>query len=142
MAQRKHLDDFLPCRIIDDWNVGTQLEVAEELGIAQSVISRLWQRFQDDVPSTRYHQERTSLKDTVTMVQGWSSFGERNYSWFRTNLHFHSVTMTQATSIGMSLWNNMYVCFGVQWVRNFLFMDDNARPHRANIVDECLQSEG
>ncbi|GFT23576.1 transposable element Tcb1 transposase [Trichonephila clavipes] len=22
-----------------------------------------------------------------------------------------------------------------------LFMDDNARPHRANIVDECLQSE-
>ncbi|GFV42963.1 DDE_3 domain-containing protein [Trichonephila clavipes] len=23
----------------------------------------------------------------------------------------------------------------------FLFMDDNACPHRANIVDECLQSE-
>ncbi|GFU96297.1 transposable element Tc3 transposase [Trichonephila clavipes] len=23
----------------------------------------------------------------------------------------------------------------------FLFMDDNARPHRANIVDECLQLE-
>ncbi|GFX51113.1 transposable element Tcb2 transposase [Trichonephila clavipes] len=23
----------------------------------------------------------------------------------------------------------------------FLFMDDKARPHRANIVDECLQSE-
>ncbi|GFV73939.1 transposable element Tc3 transposase [Trichonephila clavipes] len=23
----------------------------------------------------------------------------------------------------------------------FLFMDVNARPHRANIVDECLQSE-
>ncbi|GFV95268.1 uncharacterized protein TNCV_4586431 [Trichonephila clavipes] len=26
----------------------TQLEVSEELGIAQSVISRFWQRFQDD----------------------------------------------------------------------------------------------
>ncbi|GFW01118.1 DDE_3 domain-containing protein [Trichonephila clavipes] len=23
----------------------------------------------------------------------------------------------------------------------FLFMDDNARPHHANIVDQCLQSE-
>ncbi|GFX06328.1 transposable element Tcb2 transposase [Trichonephila clavipes] len=23
----------------------------------------------------------------------------------------------------------------------FLFMEDNSRPHRANIVDECLQSE-
>ncbi|GFV14617.1 transposable element Tcb2 transposase [Trichonephila clavipes] len=22
----------------------------------------------------------------------------------------------------------------------FMFMDDNARPHRANIVDECLHS--
>ncbi|GFW44244.1 DDE_3 domain-containing protein [Trichonephila clavipes] len=41
----------------------------------------------------------------------------------------------------MSFWNNMYVCFGAPWEAEFLFMDDNARPHRANIVDECLQSE-
>ncbi|GFU76594.1 transposable element Tcb1 transposase [Trichonephila clavipes] len=26
-------------------------------------------------------------------------------------------------------------------VAEFLFMDDNARTHRANIVDECLQLE-
>ncbi|GFV44739.1 transposable element Tcb1 transposase [Trichonephila clavipes] len=26
-------------------------------------------------------------------------------------------------------------------VAEFLFMNDNARPHRANIKDECLQSE-
>ncbi|GFV99907.1 HTH_Tnp_Tc3_2 domain-containing protein [Trichonephila clavipes] len=44
MAQRMHLDDFLIDRITGH----TQLEVSEELGIAQSVISRLWQRFQDD----------------------------------------------------------------------------------------------
>ncbi|GFU57389.1 uncharacterized protein TNCV_3635681 [Trichonephila clavipes] len=49
MAQRKHLDDFLRGRIIGRLEYGrTQLEVSEELGIAQSVISRLWQRFQDD----------------------------------------------------------------------------------------------
>ncbi|GBM87009.1 hypothetical protein AVEN_102396-1 [Araneus ventricosus] len=49
MAQRKHLDDFLRGRIIGRLDCGrTQLEVSEELGIAQSVISRLWQRFQDD----------------------------------------------------------------------------------------------
>ncbi|GFU86878.1 uncharacterized protein TNCV_31 [Trichonephila clavipes] len=29
-------------------NGGKELEVPEELGIAQSVISRLWQQFQDD----------------------------------------------------------------------------------------------
>ncbi|GFX65655.1 uncharacterized protein TNCV_4093491 [Trichonephila clavipes] len=49
MAQRKHLDDFLRGRIIGRLECErTQLEVSEELGITQSVISRLWQRFQDD----------------------------------------------------------------------------------------------
>ncbi|GFU39591.1 uncharacterized protein TNCV_4001071 [Trichonephila clavipes] len=49
MAQRKHLDDFLRGRLIGRLECGrTQLEVSEELGIIQSVISRLWQRFQDD----------------------------------------------------------------------------------------------
>ncbi|GFX27067.1 HTH_Tnp_Tc3_2 domain-containing protein [Trichonephila clavipes] len=42
MAQRKHLDDFLRGRIIGRLKCGrTQLEVSEELGITQSVISRL-----------------------------------------------------------------------------------------------------
>ncbi|GFX79741.1 HTH_Tnp_Tc3_2 domain-containing protein [Trichonephila clavipes] len=49
MAQRKHLDDFLRGRIIGRLECGrTQMEVSKELGIAQSVISRLWQQFQDD----------------------------------------------------------------------------------------------
>ncbi|GFX99930.1 transposable element Tcb1 transposase [Trichonephila clavipes] len=49
MAQRKHLDDFLRGRIIGRLECGrTHLEVSKALGIAQSVISRLWQRFQDD----------------------------------------------------------------------------------------------
>ncbi|GFT86149.1 transposable element Tcb1 transposase [Trichonephila clavipes] len=49
MAQRKHLDDFLRDTIIERLECGrTQLEVSEGHGIAQSVISRLWQRFQDD----------------------------------------------------------------------------------------------
>ncbi|GFU44864.1 uncharacterized protein TNCV_3608001 [Trichonephila clavipes] len=47
MAQRKHLDDFLRGRIIGRLECRrSQLEVSE--GIAQSVISRLCQRFQDD----------------------------------------------------------------------------------------------
>ncbi|GFU58117.1 transposable element Tcb1 transposase [Trichonephila clavipes] len=47
MAQMKHLDDFLRGRIIGRLECGrTQLDVSEELGITQNVISRLWQRFQ------------------------------------------------------------------------------------------------
>ncbi|GFY35930.1 uncharacterized protein TNCV_4843021 [Trichonephila clavipes] len=94
MAQRKHLDDFLRGRIIGRLECGrTQLEISEELGIAKSVISRLWLRFQDGglvcslilaglqygdrkVPVTT---KRTPLNDTVTVVQDGSRLG-RNYS--------------------------------------------------------------
>ncbi|GFU92008.1 transposable element Tcb1 transposase [Trichonephila clavipes] len=49
IAQMKYLDDFLSGRIIGRLECGrTQLEVPEELEIAQSVISRRWQPFQDD----------------------------------------------------------------------------------------------
>ncbi|GBN67314.1 hypothetical protein AVEN_205697-1 [Araneus ventricosus] len=34
----------------------------------------------------------------------------------------------------------MHVCFGAPWFC-FLFMDDNARPHRTSRPDEYLQSE-
>ncbi|GFV56669.1 uncharacterized protein TNCV_4283321 [Trichonephila clavipes] len=54
VAQRKHLDDFLRGRIIGRLECGRiPLEVSEELGIAQSVISNLWQRFQDDGNGSR-----------------------------------------------------------------------------------------
>ncbi|GFV96505.1 HTH_Tnp_Tc3_2 domain-containing protein [Trichonephila clavipes] len=46
MAQRKHLDDFLRIERLECGR--SQLEVSEKLGIAQSVISRLWRRFQDE----------------------------------------------------------------------------------------------
>ncbi|GFX08560.1 HTH_Tnp_Tc3_2 domain-containing protein [Trichonephila clavipes] len=49
MTLRVPLDDFLRGRIIGCLECGrTQLEVSEEFGIAQSVISRLWQHIQDD----------------------------------------------------------------------------------------------
>ncbi|GFT58726.1 uncharacterized protein TNCV_1360861 [Trichonephila clavipes] len=68
-SQRKHSDDFLRGRIIGLLECGhTQLEVSEELGIAQSVISRLWQRFQDDCNvskcySTGRHRVTTPNED-------------------------------------------------------------------------------
>ncbi|GFU98431.1 uncharacterized protein TNCV_3652621 [Trichonephila clavipes] len=56
MAQKKHLEDFLRGRIIGRLECGrTQMEVSEELGIAQSVISRLWERFQDDGYVSRWY---------------------------------------------------------------------------------------
>ncbi|GFU93892.1 uncharacterized protein TNCV_1661151 [Trichonephila clavipes] len=64
MAQRKHLDDFLRSGIIGRVKCGrTQLEVTEEHGIPQSVICRLWKRFQDDGNGSRcYSTGRPELQ--------------------------------------------------------------------------------
>ncbi|GFU97801.1 uncharacterized protein TNCV_2532731 [Trichonephila clavipes] len=68
MTQTKHLDDFLCGRIIGRLECGRiQLEVSDELGIAKSVISRHWQRFQHDcnvtaqVASELQHRMRTGI---------------------------------------------------------------------------------
>ncbi|GFV62993.1 uncharacterized protein TNCV_3177861 [Trichonephila clavipes] len=74
MAQRKHLDDFLRGRIIGRLECGrTQMEVSEELGIAQSVISRFWHRFEDDGNVSRCY---STGRLRVTMPnEGWYIFG-------------------------------------------------------------------
>ncbi|GFY07245.1 DDE_3 domain-containing protein [Trichonephila clavipes] len=58
----------------------------------------------------------------------------------RTDLHVQSVTMTGHIYRDVILEQHVRLFRGAIGVE-FLFMDDNARPHRANIVDECLQSE-
>ncbi|GFT60728.1 uncharacterized protein TNCV_3584391 [Trichonephila clavipes] len=89
MAQRKHLGNFLRGRIIGRLECGcTQLEVSEELGIAQSVISRLWQRFQDDGNVSRCHstgrprvtmpnEDRFSLRSDSRRTLIWRAPGTR-----------------------------------------------------------------
>ncbi|GFW41198.1 transposable element Tcb1 transposase [Trichonephila clavipes] len=58
----------------------------------------------------------------------------------RTDLHVQSVTMTGDIYRDVILEQHVR-CFLSAMGAEFLFMDDNARPHRANIVNECLQSE-
>ncbi|GFX29149.1 transposable element Tcb1 transposase [Trichonephila clavipes] len=205
MAQREHLDDFLRGRIIGRLECGrTQLEVSEELGIARSVISRLWQRFQEDgnvsrcysigrprvtTPNEDRHthlavtakrNRRSTASDlsrqlssttgtTVSSLQSdscrtliWRASGTRYHQeniierhryggagWLvwggiilgsRTDLHVQSVTMTCHIYRDVILEQHVRLFPGAMGAE-FLFMDDNARPHRANIVNECLQSE-
>ncbi|GFX51339.1 transposable element Tc3 transposase [Trichonephila clavipes] len=197
MAQRKHLDDFLRGRIIGRLECGrTQLEVSGELGIAQSVISRLWQRLQDDVTAKRnrrrtvsglsrqlssatgttvsrqtvyrrsghigLYARRFSLQSDTRRTLIWRASGTHYHQentierhryggagWLvwggiilgsRTDLHVQSVTMTGHIYRDVILEKHVCLFRGAMGVE-FLFMDDNARLHRANIVNECLQSE-
>ncbi|GFY25675.1 DDE_3 domain-containing protein [Trichonephila clavipes] len=74
------------------------------------------------------------------MVQ-YGSFGEELFlCGSRTNLHVQSVTITGHIYRDVILQQHVRLFRGTMGAE-FLFMDDNARPHRTNIVDECLQSE-
>ncbi|GFT37930.1 transposable element Tcb1 transposase [Trichonephila clavipes] len=90
------------------------------------------------VPGTRYHQENTIERHRYGGAR-WLVWGEIILG-SRTDLHVQSVTMTG--HIYREVIRQQHVrLFRVSMGAEFLFMDDNARPHRANIVDECLQSE-
>ncbi|GFX09479.1 transposable element Tcb1 transposase [Trichonephila clavipes] len=90
------------------------------------------------VPGTRYHQENTIERHRYSGA-GWFVWGIIILG-SRTDLHVQSVTMTG------HIYQDVILEQHVRWFRGamgaeFLFVDDNTRPHSANIVDECLQSE-
>ncbi|GFW23467.1 transposable element Tcb1 transposase [Trichonephila clavipes] len=89
-------------------------------------------------PGTRYHQENTIERHRYGGA-GWLVWGGIILG-SRTDVHVQSVTMTGHIYRDVILEQHVRLFHGAMGAE-FLFMDDNARPHHANIVDECLQSE-
>ncbi|GFY24617.1 transposable element Tcb2 transposase [Trichonephila clavipes] len=87
---------------------------------------------------TRYHQQNTIERHRYGGA-GWLVW-ERIILGSRTDLHGQSVTMTSRIYRDVILEQHVRLFRGAMGAE-FLFMDDNARPHLANSVDECLQSE-
>ncbi|KFM71338.1 Transposable element Tcb1 transposase, partial [Stegodyphus mimosarum] len=89
-------------------------------------------------PGTRYHQEniieRHHYGGAGVLVWGGIILGSR------TDLHVQIGTMTSQIYRDVILEQHVRLFRGAIGAQ-FVFMDDNARPHRANIVSECLQSE-
>ncbi|GFV70499.1 hemocyanin A chain [Trichonephila clavipes] len=87
-------------------------------------------------PGTRYHQENTIARHCCGgakwLVWGGIILGSR------TDLHVQSVTMTAHIYRDDILEQHVRLFRGAMGAE-FLFMDDNARPPRANTADECLQ---
>ncbi|GFW77208.1 transposable element Tcb2 transposase [Trichonephila clavipes] len=89
-------------------------------------------------PGTRYYQENT-IEPHRHSGAGWLVWGGIILS-SRTDLHVQSVTMAGFIYRDVILEQYAPLFRGAMGAK-FLFRDDNARPHRANIVDECLQSK-
>ncbi|GFX11020.1 transposable element Tc3 transposase [Trichonephila clavipes] len=89
-------------------------------------------------PGTRYHQENAIERHRYGGA-GWLLWGGIILG-SRTDLHIQSVTMTGHIYWDVILEQHVRLFRGAMGAE-LLFMHDNARPHDANIVDECLQSE-
>ncbi|GFW76436.1 transposable element Tc3 transposase [Trichonephila clavipes] len=89
-------------------------------------------------PGTPYHQENTIERHRYGGAE-WLVW-EGIIVGSRTDLPVQSVTMTGHIYRDVNLEQHVRLFRGAMDAE-FLFMDDNARPHRANIVDECLQPE-
>ncbi|GFY27467.1 uncharacterized protein TNCV_2070871 [Trichonephila clavipes] len=101
LAQMKHLDDFLRGRIIGPLECGRTLpEVSEKLGIAQSVISRLWQRFQDDGNVSRYYST-SRMRTGILQILPTETDGAQHHTCLVSSLqlpvrHFQGRPCTDA----------------------------------------------
>ncbi|GFV49077.1 transposable element Tc3 transposase [Trichonephila clavipes] len=89
-------------------------------------------------PGTRYHQENTIERHRYGGA-GWLVWGGIILG-SRIDLQVQSVTMTGHIYRDVILEQHVRLFRGAMGAE-FLFMDDNTRPHRANNVDECLHSE-
>ncbi|GFX95666.1 transposable element Tcb1 transposase [Trichonephila clavipes] len=83
-------------------------------------------------PGTCYHQENTIERHRYGGA-GWLVWGGIILG-SRTDLHVQSATMTGHIYREVLLEQHLRLFRGAMGAE-FLFMDDNARPHRANIVD-------
>ncbi|GFV13302.1 uncharacterized protein TNCV_3656221 [Trichonephila clavipes] len=128
MAQRKHLEDFLHDRIIGRLECEcNQLEVSEELGIVQSVISRLWQQFQDDgnvsrCYSTGCHQVTTLIEDRYLAVTA-----ERNRRSTASDLSRQLSSATGTTASRFSLQSNSR--------QTLIWRAPGTRYHQGNTIE-------
>ncbi|GFU74940.1 transposable element Tcb1 transposase [Trichonephila clavipes] len=89
-------------------------------------------------PGTRYHQENPIERHRYGGA-GWLVWGGIILG-SRIHLLVQSVTMTGHIYRDVILEQHVRLLRGAMGAE-FLFMDDNARPHRTSIADECLQSE-
>ncbi|GFU69391.1 HTH_Tnp_Tc3_2 domain-containing protein [Trichonephila clavipes] len=113
MAQIKHLEDFLRGKIIGRLDCErTQLEVSEELGIAQSVISRLWKLLQDDGNVSRCYSTSTHMlhpQVTTPNEDRYSAVTAKKYR--RSTASERSRQLSSATGTAVSR-QTVYRCLG------------------------------
>ncbi|GFY11910.1 uncharacterized protein TNCV_4974101 [Trichonephila clavipes] len=83
-----------------------RLEVSEELGIAQSVISRFWQRFQDDDNVSRCYSTGVAPELQRRMRTGFSlqTDSRRTLIWRAPGTRYHQENTIERHRYGGAGW--------------------------------------
>ncbi|GFU15162.1 transposable element Tcb2 transposase [Trichonephila clavipes] len=142
MSLQRDLPESMAWRVIGRLESGqTQRSVADAVGVARSVVARLWNRFkkQEMDRGTRnnpaFVRERSQYKRAGWMVWGGISIGGR------TDLHIiRNGTLTGRRYADKILRPHVIPYAGAIG-DSFVFQDDNARPHRSRLVENMLEAE-
>ncbi|GFV62391.1 transposable element Tc3 transposase [Trichonephila clavipes] len=131
----------------------SQADAARRLNVSRSVVQRLWDQYQsEDSVSRRPVPGRpratTPAEDRFLALSAGSYRGGGILVWAlislggHTDLHvFHGGTVTGLRYRDETL--DPYVRpYAAAIGNDFILMDDNARPHRARIVQEYLEDHG
>ncbi|GBM00718.1 hypothetical protein AVEN_150889-1 [Araneus ventricosus] len=120
MSRRNHLHDEMRWRAVGMLQVGArQSAVARELNVHRSAIHRLWNHYQRD--------QNVSRRRTATNG--------------RTDLYVPTRGSVTAVRYRDEILHPLVLSFIAAMGTDAIFMDDNARPHRAGLVRSYLESE-
>ncbi|GFX78151.1 uncharacterized protein TNCV_5134981 [Trichonephila clavipes] len=167
MSQRSHLADSEAWRVVGRLEGGqTQAEVAQAIGVSQSVISRIWNRFLETVEVQADDQDKVvdGQQRPMKRIFIWRDRGSRNNPAFvhervrfggggvlvyggisidgRTDLYIIRDGPLTARLYRDEILRPTVVPCAAAIGDDFILMDDNCRPHRANLVEDFLFEEG
>ncbi|GFX82083.1 uncharacterized protein TNCV_398131 [Trichonephila clavipes] len=123
MSQQRDLPESMAWRVIGRLESGqTQRSVADAVGVARSVVARLWNRFQETGNVRRRPGAGRPRATTSTDDPG--VYTANNPS--KQNRECYELQRQLLSATGR---------------RVFSQTDDNARPHRARLVENMLEAE-
>ncbi|GFU51085.1 transposable element Tc1 transposase [Trichonephila clavipes] len=130
MSQRSHLTDSEAWRVVGRLEEGqTQAEVAQAIGVSQSVISRIWNRFLETGSAGRRpgQARRWATTPNEDLYLVLTARRHRNMNATLLQQHLHSATGTKVST--QTVQNRLHGVEHVNWRRNewsnVLFSDES-----------------
>ncbi|GFX44148.1 transposable element Tcb2 transposase [Trichonephila clavipes] len=162
MSQRSHLTDSEAWRVVGRLEGGqTQAEVAQAIGVSQSVISRIWNRVLETRSAGRrpgqgrrrattpnedqhvnWRRNNPSYRARKCQIWRWGVLVYGGISIDgRADLYFIRDGLLTARRYRDDILRPIVVPYAAGIGDDFILMDDNCRPHRANLVEVSLFEE-